>query len=478
MVRIMFFLVFWAIFMKPILAQSTWIRTYGGAGGEEGFDVQQTTDGGYIIVGRTSSFGAGAGDMYLIKSDSIGNMLWSRTFGGSESDCGFGVIQMDDLGYAVVGCTIFGDPLKSALYIVKTNMDGDTLWTRRYYERINPVGRAIQQTKDGGLIATGYSGTGSILVKTNPIGDTLWTNIFDVNDIYKSYSIQQTNDLGYILTGVGRRDVALVKTDSLGKRLWSKHFGEDLLDCGYSVQQCLDGGYIITGIHYIPGGFESSSNIYLIKTDASGDALWMRKLGNEGSAGNSVSQTEDGGYIITGYNRVSDEYRINIIKTDSLGFPVWEKIFWGGEGNAVRQTHDGGYIVAGTWNTQISGKIQEIVLIKTDGLGNTTGINNNLNSNIITNYKLHQNHPNPFNQSTSITYEVYGNGRNVSLIIYDLLGKEVMKYFKKQQSQGRYRIVWNGRDYEGRELPSGIYFYRLENADGNIVLGHKMLLVK
>jgi len=294
-------MIFWGVLMKPVQAQNTWIKTYGGDMVDEGWDVQQTEDGGYVVVGRTNSFGKGSKDVYVIKTDEKGDTLWTKTYGDSLVDSGFSINQVSDQGYMIIGHLTYGDPAKCGIYMVRTDVNGDTLWTRNHRRDINAIGWAGQQTADGGYVAAGSSILGGILIRTNESGDTLWTRTYDEAIIYKCYDVNSCEDEGYILTGESRGLAALVKTDSWGRILWSKHFGAKRLDRGYSVRQTRDGGYILTGIQYIPGGLESTSCVFLVKTDAAGDTLWTRRLGEDNSAGRCVLQTNDGGYILTGF---------------------------------------------------------------------------------------------------------------------------------------------------------------------------------
>jgi hypothetical protein len=462
-------------------AQNTWIKTYGGYHTEEGFDVQQTADGGYIIVGTTCSYGQGYSSVYLIKTDTKGDTDWTKTFGGSKSDGGFGVQQTNDQGYIVTGYIRADNPIRS-IYLIKTNINGDTLWTRLHCGDIAAIGRSVEQTLDGGYVVAGYSQLGGVLIKTDIIGDTLWTRVFNDTILYRAYDVQQTVDGGYILTGERKGLAALVKTDPLGRIEWTNYFGAKRLDRGYSVRQTTDGGYIVTGIQYIPGGHESASRVFLIKTDASGDTLWTRKLGDGYSAGNCVRQTEDEGYIITGY--IIGEYGvwyIYLMKTDHQGQPIWTKIFDEGVGHAVRQTSDSGYVITGY--TSISGKGDEVILIKTDSNGDITGINNKHNHQSIlpTDFKLYQNTPNPFNQSTNINYEIINNTQDIKLTIFDLMGKEVITLVDEVQSPGIHSVLWNGKDKKGGDAPSGMYFCRLwlfTEANTTFTDSKKMVVIK
>ena len=473
--RFLYIFFIWLV-TTAVQAQTTWLKTYGGSKGEGGFDVQQTEDGGYIVIGNTDSYGTGSVALYLIKTDSMGDTLWTRTFGGSNTDVGICVHQTFDYGYMIVGTTYSFSAGSGDVYLVKTDEKGDTLWTRNYGSSIVEAGYSGQQTTDGGYIMSGYSLDGGILIKTDSLGDTLWIKKFERNILSYGWDVQQTDDGGYILTGEARGLAALVKTDTLGRTLWSNHFGAKRHDRSYSVRQTTDGGYILAGIQYVPGGTESDSRAFLVKTDASGDTLWTRKLGDDVSAGKCVRETSEGGYIITGFHRYGWENYIYLLKTDEKGFPVWSRFFGDGEGEAVRQTSDGGYIITGDIYIQ-NHYDPDIILIKTDGSGNITGVKNHHEEESPKYFKLYQNYPNPFNESTNIVYEVFGDNQDIRLVIYDLSGKEVRILLEKHQYMGMYGIPWDGRDDGGKEVTSGVYLVQLEGG-GRWKVNKKLLLLR
>jgi len=238
-----------------------WERTYGGEGLDYGFSVFETTDSSYIITGSTGSYGPAASDffnLYALKIDLNGDTVWTRAFGGDTIDNGYSAVQALDGGYLLVGTTTSSGAGGLDVWLIKINVDGDTLWTRTYGGSSNDVGGAVIQTFDGNYLIAGCS---------------------------RSF-------------GAGGYDVYLIKVNSLGDTIWTRVFGGDENDYGVSVIETSDDNYIIVGR---TSSFEASwYDVYLIKVSSSGDTLWTRTYGGTYSDyGNCVTQTFDGGYIIT-----------------------------------------------------------------------------------------------------------------------------------------------------------------------------------
>jgi len=458
-----------------------WTKTFGGSNTDGAFSVQQTADGGYIIVGYTESIGAGGSDIWLIKTDASGNTLWTKTFGGSDYDVGYSVNQTSDEGYIIVGNTNSFGASWSDVWLIKTDASGDTLWTKTYGGSGNDEPQSVQQTSDGGYIITGYTDSFGVggdvwLIKTNASGDTLWTKTFGGEYGEYGNSVQQTTDGGYIITGytnsfgAGAEDFWLIKTNASGDTLWTNTFGGSEVEMGYSVQQTTDGGYILVGFTNSFGADDWDA--WLVKTDSSGDTLWTRKIGGTNyDESRSVQQTIDGGYIITGFTEsFGNNGDVWLIKISEFGELIWTKTFggeYGDAGHSVQQTSDGGYIVAGGTYSFGAG-LQDVWLIKTTPQLSTSEKDNDQ---VTSHFSLKQNYPNPFNPTTQITYTLpYSD--NVSLIIYDLLGKKVQTLVNDYQTVGNYSLNFNAS-----HLSSGIYFYQLK-VGNNIVATRKMILTK
>ena len=308
-----------------------WSQMYGGGGDDLGESVQQTSDGGYILFGSTTSFGER--DFYLIKLDPIGNEQWSQTYGDIDNDWGYSAQQTNDGGYIMFGyCAGEGDGLS----LIKTDENGNEEWMQSYGSYPGDSGE-VQQTNDGGYVFCGMSGKAAAIFKVDENGNEEWTQSFDI--FYPSWnvdmanSVKQTNDGGYIVCGMSfwyssglqfdSYDVALIKTDQNGNEEWSESFGGyseygGFYDEGFSVQQTNDGGYIITGRTSSFGN--GGSDLYLIKTNSYGEEQWFQTYGGGGfDAGYSVTQNTDGGYAICGEKTLNGNKDVYLIITDVSG---------------------------------------------------------------------------------------------------------------------------------------------------------------
>ncbi len=363
---------------EPEHGEIEWVKTFGGSSSDIGYSVQQTADGGYIIVGETESFGSGPRDIYCIKTDTQGNTQWTKTYGGTEHEKGESIRETNDGGYIIVGSTSSFGAGAYDVYLIKTDASGDTQWTRTYGGALEYIGSSIQQTSDGGYIVCGHRSTSGLdeedvyLVKTNGSGDSIWVRTYGGVDDQWGYSVQQTSDGGYIVAGYTGEypdvNVYLLKLDASGDTMWTRNYGGTNEDVGYSVQQTSDGGYIIAG--WTESFGSGNRDAYLIRTDANGNAIWSKTFGGtRHDRGYSVQETADGGFVIAGYTwsfgSNGDAY---LIKTDSSGDTLWTKYYGGTDwekGYSIQQTSDGGYIICGEVEDSGTGD-SDVYLIKTE----------------------------------------------------------------------------------------------------------------
>jgi len=367
---------------KPV-ARTGWSKTFGGSGSDRSYSVQQTSDGGYIVAADTNSYGDGAGHVWLIKADSLGNEEWNKTFRGADMDLGYGysVQQTTDGGYVITGGTEYYGAGRSDVWLIKTDSSGNEQWNKTFGGGGWVFGRSVQQTSDGGFIITGWNDATDVwLIKTDSLGNKEWDRTFGGDYSDWGVSVQQTTDGGYIIAGetesygADPRDIWLIKTDTNGDKEWDRLFGGSGAEYTSSVQQTTDGGYIILG--EMESNEDMHRDIWLIKTDTHGNKEWDRVFGgSDEDRSKSVQQTNDGGFIITGgtWSYGAGEADFWLIKTDSQGNEVWNKTFGGSDrdwGRSVQQTTDSGFIITGETKSYGAGN-GDVWLIKTDSQGNT-----------------------------------------------------------------------------------------------------------
>ena len=343
--------------------EEEWSSTFGGADDDRGYSVQQTSDGGFIIVGLTKSFGAGEYDVYLVKTGASGNEEWSKTFGGSDWDWGSSVQQTSDGGFVIIGMTVsFGNGGRD-IFLIKTNEVGNEQWSKTFGGAADDEGSSVLQTPDGGFVLVGMTasfgngGCDVYLIKTDESGNEQWSKTFGGVYDDRGSSIQQTADGGFIIAGeiedsMGDLDIYVIKTNSLGYHEWSETFGGSDSDWSSSIELTSDRGYIIAGVTTSFG--TGADDVFLVKTDALGDEQWSRTFGGVGNdEGSSVHQTSDGGFIIAGVTTSfgSGNRDVYLVKTDSSGNELWSTTFGGSDwdvGRSMQQTADGGFIIVGS----------------------------------------------------------------------------------------------------------------------------------
>gem|GEM_PF-5511112 len=355
-----------------------WEQAFGGTGADIGQDIVQTPDGNFAIVGYTTSFGAANSDIYLMRIDSLGNYIGDKTYGGASYDYGTAVINTRDGGLAILGYTDIGTV--SANYdvqLIKTDLLGNVVWEKNFGTGLYEFGYDLKQTTDGGFIIVGSREDSVYMIKTDALGNVVWDKAYE--DTVSSHgghegkSVIQTGDGGYLVAGQvwfpnESRGGYLLKANAQGTFSW------DLVvvganNCSFnSIAKTRDGNYIVTG--------EYDNDVYLVKINSSGTVLWNKFFGGDDSdEGYSVVTCPDGGFFVTGYfydglnDKIGEMY---LIKTDPSGELVWDTTFgdyntdYGYSGIA---TADGGFISCGyTYNYDMS---NDILVVKTDANGKT-----------------------------------------------------------------------------------------------------------
>ena len=365
-----------------------WEKCYGGNGVNSPYSVKQTIDGGFIIVGETSSTNGfitnnyGGYDCWVIKTNNIGTVEWQKTLGGSNYDQAKCVQQTTDGGYIFIGMTssnnfdVTGHYGNFDVWVVKLNNLGVIEWQKAFGGSSSDFGQSIQQTSDGGYIFCGKTNStngavttaqGGWVVKLNNLGVIVWQkNIGGFSSSMES--IQNTSDGGYIVSGyssgpLGSDDYLIAKLDSLGNIQWQKYFGGTADDRASSVQQTSDGGYIVVGSTNSSNTNVTANNgswdYWVIKLNNLGDLQWEKALGGSShDFAESLQQTSDGGYVVCGYTSSTNgmitgnhgDVDFWIVKLNSLGFVSWQKTLGGtitDWGRSIQQTTDGGFIVTG-----------------------------------------------------------------------------------------------------------------------------------
>lgn len=317
-----------------------WNRTYGGVGNDYAMAFIQMTDGGYALAGRTNSFGSGGYDMWLVKTDAGGVPLWNQTYGGSGYDTANTLLQTTDGGFALAGGT--GDVKTNCLdmWLVKADKDGNMLWNQTFIRTANDdMAYDLLHTEDGGFMLAGRKVTCYLyprspviwLVKTDANGTLVWEQNYRRDS--EVFALIQATDGGFVMTGVSDSyflgNMWLGKIFANGTLWWSQTFGGSDYDYTKTLVQTTDGGYAVAG------GTMSFGNgrwdMWLVKTDAEGNVQWNQTYGGRGEDyAYGLLQTSDGGYVLTGYtNSYSSDSDIWFVKTDPNGVIQWHRRYGG-----------------------------------------------------------------------------------------------------------------------------------------------------
>ncbi|HYV91865.1 MAG TPA: T9SS type A sorting domain-containing protein [Chitinophagales bacterium] len=521
---------------NPLVKQ--WDYRFGGTLQEYIYSLQQTADGGYILGGYSLSDSSGdktenswgGYDYWIIKIDSLGTKQWDKDFGGSADERLYSLQQTTDGGYILGGTSssgISGDKTEPNwdsinfshdFWVVKIDSLGTKQWDKDFGGTANDYIVSLQQTMDGGYILGGNSVSGISgdkteanwdnlgftndywIVKIDALGNKQWDKDLGGTGDDLLASVKQTTDGGYLLAGLsssgadgnkteaskGQIDYWVIKTDSLGLVQWDKDFGGTLNDILYSMQTTTDGGAVLAGVSAsgISGdktqanwdNSNGTNDYWVVKIDSLGTKQWDKGLGGtigEPKFGN-ISQTIDGGFLVSGisYSSISGNKTENnlgieqiwVVKTDSLGGVQWDKtVYTTSEdecGYAI-ETKGGCYLMAnnthagiGGYKTQEGwGSFEDFWVVKFCDTSIATGFN----SSFQLAYQLSA-YPNPFTSEITIAFNDQNAG-HISLVVHDVLGQEVFTMHENKTTANYTKTI------DLQLLSRGIYFLEV-NMDG------------
>lgn len=359
--------------------QSSFQKFYGDTTSDVAYDIKRTFDNGYILCGRAEP--TNVKDKYLLtKIDSAGNLQWEKAFGGSSYDMASAVIQTADSGYIVVGKSYSFTASGIVAYVVHTDANGNKLWSKAIDVAPTYEITDVVNSLDGAFYISLNTFQQFVIIKIDLNGDIISSNAYN-GGTTKVLSMDACSDGGLILTGdhtipgspFPHTSTFLARTDSAGNLLWSyDYYYSPLEGRAQSVIQTADGGYAVTGY------FETGSNselAQLLKCDAAGNLQWYRQIiptfGN--SNGRDLEQLPDGGYIIAGVTYPGWSDNIYLMRVDSSGNVVWIKNIGTQNGDefpyAIEKASDGGFAIAGiAWHNSTA--TLDIYFAKTDSSGN------------------------------------------------------------------------------------------------------------
>lgn len=402
-----------------VYAQSTWTRAYGGSRIDVGTSVVRTPDGGYVVVGHMqSNDGDFDGmtkedrpgvwdDIFVMKVDSIGKIIWKRTFGGNRCEIAYGATLTTDSGIVIAGFSEAEDKdmigMNKGSYdvlVVKYDQQGALLWKKRYGGSYFDEARAIVPTGDNSVVLAGYNNSAdgdfadigkaendqwegdAFIMKIGSDGEVLWKKGLQGSRNDVAHALSRCPDGGFIVcgetssadghfpsTGKGWVDVFVAKTDSRGKVLWVRTYGGTGKEWGYALQALPDGGYVVAGsTDSRNGDFPKpatdtpgvDTDIFIMKLDSAGNIDWKRSFSGRGNdEALALEVTERGGIIVTGFSTSTDgdfagrnkgDSDIFLCRLEPDGATRWQRSIGGAmdeRGMAVTSDDSGDMVLTG-----------------------------------------------------------------------------------------------------------------------------------
>jgi hypothetical protein len=383
---------------EPAASSASWRKTYGGRRNTVMGDVLLAGDGGFFVVGTTNLRfePEQSGDVYLLRTDATGEILWEKTYGGEGYDGGQSITQTGDGDLLIAGVTTSFGAEGIDAYLLKVDRDGNELWARTYGGPLDEMVGAVGQTADGDYLlggnivdpsdmiadpgAAGYGGfagrSNLYLLKVDGDGNELWSRAYDSEDNVLAASGVQTADGGFLVLATIIRfpdpddDILLTRLDENGDELWSRTWVEGRSEA-YDLVETTDGNYLISASYASLEGTGDPKEDYLfIKVDPQGHEMWRNTFGDPDliDYGAALAQTADGGYVTVG-ERTTDLYTweadLVLVKIDGNGQLIWQQVWPGSHTmiSRVLQYPDGEFVIAGA---TFLDPVFNILLLKTD----------------------------------------------------------------------------------------------------------------
>ena len=451
---------------------SVWIRTYGGPENDGFRCAVPTTDGGFVAVGYTYSYGPDDVNVFAVKTDAGGDTLWMRTYGGGGRDYGYGVCETASGDYVIAGYTTSFGSGKEDVYIVKVNTGGDTVWTRTYGGPEPDEARALCATSDGHVVVAGRTesyGAGEsdcYVLKIDAAGDTVWTGVFGGTESDWGQGVCELGDGTYGVSGTsgsnsGNMDIYALKLAADGSLSWENYYGDTGPvdpDWGMGAHAIADTEMVVAGYRAIEG-FDPGEACFL-RVGLDGGSLGYRRYKDPYyEYGNSICPIPESGYLICGATR-NDSTMTNdlflVKKVDDIGF-VWADTLGGPQadwGSWIAPCAPGFYIITGHTASYGSGGFDGWLLYMREPSAGSPAEPTRVGKVL-----MPAPAPNPFSSLTSIRLEIPAV-MPVALAVYDVSGRRVAVLEDGCRDSGVLTRTWDGRDENGRQVSPGIYIAR------------------
>lgn len=354
-------------------------NTIGWTGAEQAQSIIQLAGGGFAIAGQCNTCGAGDLDMYVVKTDATGHIIWTRTIGGAGVDAATDIIETSDKGFAVAGITNSYGAGDFDMYISRLDSSGNLQWAKTAGGSGSDQANAVVQTADGGFILAGLTGsfgtnTDVYIAKFDGSGNLSITKTYGGSSSDIANAIIRTNDGGYAISGntssagFGQDDALVIKLASDYSVSWVSVVGGSKWDWGQNIFQNATGEYYIGGSTQSPTS--TKWDAYEFKLDAGGGLSWCKYYGSTGNdVGFNCSKTTGNGMILTGYTDFSGMYKLLMVKTDASGNLSWASSADQDYAYDVIQCSDGSFIAAGFTQGTYSFGNKDFYIVRADGSG-------------------------------------------------------------------------------------------------------------